>query len=186
MKANRHLIISRLPALALALLLLLGSVGCSTTRRLGEGQVLYTGVSKFSVSTPGDSVRLPGDLKGQLEKIINVKPNNPLISPYVRTPFPIGLWVYNNWNDSAKGLKGWLYRKLVAQPVLISDVRPEVRVRMLESALDDAGFFNSSATYTVTPDKRNPRKARISYNVHTGEPYLIDSIIYLGDVDHPA
>ena len=93
MKANRHLIISRLPALALALLLLLGSVGCSTTRRLGEGQVLYTGVSKFSVSTPGDSVRLPGDLKGQLEKIINVKPNNPLISPYVRTPFPIGLWV---------------------------------------------------------------------------------------------
>ena len=186
MKANRHLIISRLPALALALLLLLGSVGCSTTRRLGEGQVLYTGVSKFSVSTPGDSVRLPGDLKGQLEKIINVKPNNPLISPYVRTPFPIGLWVYNNWNDSAKGLKGWLYRKLVSQPVLISDVRPEVRVRMLESALDDAGFFNSSATYTVTPDKRNPRKARISYNVHTGEPYLIDSIIYLGDVDHPA
>ena len=28
---------------------------------------------------------------------LSVKPNNPLYSPYVRSPFPIGLWIYN-WN----------------------------------------------------------------------------------------
>lgn len=137
---------------------LLVAVSCSTTRRLADGEVLYTGVSKFSVNTPSDSVAVPGGLRSQLDQIINVKPNNPLFSPYVRTPFPIGLWVYNNWNDSAGGLKGWLYRKLVAQPVLISDVRPEVRTKMLEKTLDNNGFFNSSATYELKPDKRNRKR----------------------------
>lgn len=186
MTANRLHILYSLPMLVMAVMSLLGIAGCSTTKRLAEGEVLYTGVSKVTVSTPGDSVSLPGDLKSQLDRIINVKPNNPLISPYIRTPLPVGLWVYNNWNDSAKGLKGWLYRKLVARPVLITDVRPEVRVKMLESTLDDAGFFNSSVTYTLHSDKRNPRKARISYSISTGEPYLIDSVIYLGDAGNPA
>ena len=139
--------IIHLQRLLLAAVPLLVAVSCSTTRRLADGEVLYTGVSKFSVNTPSDSVAVPGGLRSQLDQIINVKPNNPLFSPYVRTPFPIGLWVYNNWNDSAGGLKGWLYRKLVAQPVLISDVRPEVRTKMLEKTLDNNGFFNSSATY---------------------------------------
>lgn len=183
MNANSRFNITRLAAMLLPLMLV---ASCSTTRRLEEGQVLYTGVSKFKVNTPDDSVRLPGDLSGQLSEIINVKPNNPLYSPYVRTPFPIGLWVYNNWNDSASGLKGWLYRKLVSQPVLVSDVRPEVRVKMLEHTLDQNGFFNSSATYELKYDKRNPRKARINYYVNTGEPYPIDSIIYLDGLNHPA
>lgn len=171
----------RLQALLLPFLFF---ISCSTTRRLEEGQILYTGVSKFDVSTPTDSIKVPGALQSQLAKIINVKPNNPLYSPYVRTPFPIGLWVYNNWNDSARGIKGWLYRKLVSQPVLVSDVRPEVRVQMLERELDQNGFFNSSATYELKSDKRNPRKARIIYNVNTGNPYPIDSIIYLGQTDN--
>ncbi len=118
-----------------------------------------------------------------LKKTINVTPNNPLpfklIVPYWRSPLPIGLWVYNNWNDSAKGLKGWLYRKLVEQPVLISDVRPEVRVKMLEDILDNNGYFGSKASYELLYDKKNDKKARISYNLDVSRPYPIDSIIYL-------
>ncbi len=182
MKGKLHKIMRlSLPLLALAI-----AVSCSTTRRLGEGQVLYTGVGKFNVRTPSDSVKLPGELSSNLGTIINVKPNNPLFSPYVRTPFPVGLWVYNNWNDSAGGIKGWLYRKLVSQPVLISDVRPEVRVKMLEQELDQNGYFNSSATYELKPDKRNSKKARIIYNVSTGNPYPLDSIIYLDKADEPV
>lgn len=161
---------------AIAAIILLAA--CSTTRRIPEGETLYTGVKKFKIATPGDSIKLPGDLNGELAKTINVKPNNPLYSPYIRTPFPIGLWVYNNWNDSAKGLKKWLYNKLVAQPVLISDVKPEVRVKMLENQLHESGFFNSSASYTIDYDKHNHKKARINYNISTGQPYRLDTIIY--------
>lgn len=170
----RHLLIY----ISLALLAAAGAA-CSTTRRLADGEVLYTGLKKFDVSSP-EGVKAPSGMVSQIKEAGNVKPNNPMpfMSPYVRTPFPIGLWVYNNWNDSARGLKGWLYRKLVSQPVLVSDVRPQVRTQMMERILDNNGYFDSKATYEVLPDKRNPRKARINYIVETGKPYMIDSLIY--------
>ena len=87
-----------LPAALLALLIL---AACSTTRRLQDGSVLYTGVSKFDVKAP-QGEKLPSEMLSNLKGIIDVKPNNPMpfMSPYVRTPFPVGLWVYNYWNDS--------------------------------------------------------------------------------------
>jgi hypothetical protein len=62
---------------------------CSTTCRLAEGEILYTGVKKLAYHQ--DSVKLEADVKDQIISAINVKPNNPLYSPYLRTPFPIGL-----------------------------------------------------------------------------------------------
>ena len=147
--------------IALSLLVLL-LAGCSTTKRLGEGQVLYTGVKKVNIY-PTDNEELPSGLVSELKSAIDVKPNNPMpfMSPYVRTPFPIGLWVYNNWDPDSKGIKGWLYRNLVAKPVLISDVKPQVRTNMMEKILEDNGYFGSTATYDLIYDKKNPKKARI-------------------------
>lgn len=164
------------------LIITLLSAGCSTTRRLADDEVLYTGVNKFKVIPTGNE-KLPGAMVSDLKEAINVKPNNPMpfMSPYVRTPFPIGLWVYNNWNDSAKGLKKWLYDKLVAQPVLISDVRPEARVKMMESILSNNGYFGSTASYELQYDKHNQKKARINYTLDVSSAYLIDSLIYLDD-----
>lgn len=169
----------------LTVLLILIAASCSTTRRLTDDETLYTGVNKFKVN-PTDGEKLPDEMVANMKKVINVKPNNPMpfLSPYVRTPFPIGLWVYNNWNDSASGLKKWLYEKLVKQPVLVEDVRPEVRTEMIENILDQNGYFGSTATYELQYDKRNKKKARINYNVDVASPYLIDSIIYI-DRDTP-
>ena len=162
------------------LLLMLILEGCSTTKRLTDGEVLYTGVKKFTVNPTGDE-KLPEGMVSQLKDVIDVKPNNamPFMSPYVRTPFPIGLWVYNNWDPDSKGFKGWLYRNLVAQPILISDVKPAVRTDMMEQILDDNGYFGSTAHYELLYDKKNPKKARIDYTVNVSEPYPIDSIIYI-------
>lgn len=165
-----------LAVLALAFL----ACACSTTRRIPDGEVLYTGVKKFRVETRDPGQKLPPDMVSQVKEAGNVPPNNPMpfMSPYMRTPFPIGLWVYNNMSDSAGGLKGWIYRKLAKDPVLISSVKPDLRAKMMESILDNNGYFGSSASYTLTPDKKNPKKARVNYEVEVGEPYLIDSLIY--------
>ena len=159
--------------------------GCSTTKRLGEGQVLYTGVKKVEIIPP-EGEKIPDALSGELKSAVNVKPNNPMpfMSPYVRTPFPIGLWVYNNWNPDSKGLKGWLYKNLVAQPVLISDVKPQIRTQMMEKLLDDNGYFGSTVHYDLIYDKKNPKKARINYTVDVADPYPIDSIIYIDRPDN--
>ncbi|MDR0954025.1 MAG: hypothetical protein LBM20_01420, partial [Rikenellaceae bacterium] len=69
--------------------------GCSTTKRLADGDLLYTGVRKIElVSASGEKV--PGAVESVANEPLNVKLNNPLYSPYVRTPLPVGLWVWNN------------------------------------------------------------------------------------------
>lgn len=162
----------------IAIMMLVAS--CSTTRRIGEDETLYTGVKGVEVETP-DKSKFPTGVKSSLEDAVAVKPNNPLLgSVSVRSPFPVGLWVYNNWSNPPKGLKHWLYEKLVAQPVLISDVRPEVRVKMLDEILDNNGYFSGKSSYELVKGK-NKKKASILYKIEAGNPYLLDSIILLPD-----
>lgn len=166
-----------LPAVLTILLPVLSS--CSTTKKIPDGEMLYNGMSLKVTPTGGE--KLPAGMLSDLTKSVNVKPNNPwpLISPYKRMPFPLGLWIYNNWKDSTKGIGGWIYRKLAEPPVLVSDVRAETRVKMLKQVLDNNGYFDSSTSYEIKPAK-NPRKGSVDYIVNVGEPYLLDSIIYLG------
>ncbi len=148
---------------------------CSTTKKLAEGEVLYVGVKKMKIETPA-KVKLNGTQKSGVTGPLSVKPNNPLYSPYVRTPFPIGLWVYN-WNiKKEKGFKWWLYRKLAKKPVLISDVQPELRLKMVENNMKNFGFYGIRSHYEIIPKKRNPRKARISYRVDLPEPFRYGTI----------
>ena len=149
---------------------------CSTTKRLEPGETRYTGMGKFDV-IPTDGHKIPSALDAELRKTGETDANNYIIAPFIK--IPLGLWVYNNWNDSTKGLKGWLYRKLVKPPVLISDVKPEVRVKLMEQMLDNNGYFGSTVRYNVEPSKHNDRKAAIGYTLYVSNPYYIDSVIYL-------
>ena len=120
----------------ISLLLLLS--GCHTTSRLGEGEVLYTGVKKLKVEA-ADTIEVPSGINDNINLIIDVPANNSLYSPYVRWPLPLGLYLYNHWDEDSKGLKGWIYRKFAEEPVLISDVRPDLRMKMVEDMLDKNG-----------------------------------------------
>jgi hypothetical protein len=126
---------------------------------------------------------LPSDVKSQVKEAVNVAPNNCLISPSVRYPFPVGLWVYNNWDNNATGVKGWLYEKLVEEPVLLSDVRPELRVKMIDEILDNNGYFSSVVDYELIQSK-NPKKVRVAYDVKPGPVYRIDSVELLPKTTH--
>ncbi len=166
------------------MLLLVSSVitvitSCSTTSKLAEDEQLYTGVKKFEI-VPDKGEKVPSEVDTYLFDVINVKPNNSLYSPYIRTPFPIGLWVYNHWNSDSKGLKGWLYEKLVDQPVVIDDVNPALRVEMMKSILDNHGYFAGKAKYELIGNKKNTKKAKLSYFVELGKPYTFSNIEYIG------
>ncbi len=160
--------------------LAIAAAGCSTTSKLDDGDILYNGMKLNVKGAEGDKV--PAGIRSDMTKAVNVRPNNPwpFISPYMRNPLPLGLWVYNHMNDSAGGLKGWIYNKFVEQPVLVRDVRPATRVRMLESILDDNGYFGSKVSYSLQRGK-NPKKAKIVYDADLPAPYLIDSIRYIND-----
>ncbi|MDR0954747.1 MAG: hypothetical protein LBM20_05130, partial [Rikenellaceae bacterium] len=150
---------------------------CSTTRRLADGDLLYTGVRKIEfVSASGEKV--PGAVESVAKEPLNVKLNNPLYSPYVRTPLPVGLWVWNNLSSEREtGLRAWLYRKLAKSPVLVSDLQPDQRMEWVEELLDNLGYFGSQAEYE-TLARRNPKKVRMNYRITVAEPWFYSQIAF--------
>jgi len=157
---------------------------CSTTRRIPEGEYLFTGNKKVQYVLQPDSAgrpqKLPEGLGEAIGDAIAAEPNNYIRLLDWRYPFPLGLWVYNNWNPDSKGLKHWLYEKLVEQPVLVSEVRPELRVHVLDDLLDNNGYFRGHATYELVHPK-NPKKAAIRYTITPGRPYPVDTVQLLPD-----
>ena len=161
----------------LAVLLL---ASCSTTRRIPDGEVRYSGIGKFTVNHP-EGVNLSPPLAESLRDAATCNPNDYIFAPFIK--IPVGLWTYNNWPDSAKGVNKWIYDKLVKAPVLIQEVRPEMRVKLMQQILDNNGYFGSHITYDVVPDRHNKKIASIDYTLDIPHPYLIDSIIYLNRPD---
>ena len=161
--------------LVLAATLLLGA--CSTTRRLGEGEVLYTGVHKIRIEADSGVV-LSAAAESAAREPLSVAPNNPLYSPYLRTPFPIGLWAYNYcYTPREKGFRYWFYKRLAKQPVLLSAVQPGLRTRVAVQALENYGHFGSQAACSLRYRKHG-RKARVDYTLHVAPPYTYSRIAY--------
>lgn len=167
-----------------AAILMIVLAACSTTSRLVDGETLYDGVKAINI-TSADSTPVPAAIRSEIEEQYNVTPNNPwpfkFFSPYHRSPFALGLWVWNAWPDSVKGLKGWIYRHLAKQPILIQDLRAKTRSELTEEMLANNGYFGSTATYSVEYNKKNPKKAKMVYDVRLSRPYTFDSIIYINN-----
>ena len=140
--------------------------------------MLYTGVKDIRVETE-DGMKLKGP-QADITSALSFPPNNPLVSPTLRTPIPTGLWVYN-WNiKKQKGLKYWLYKKLAKEPVRVTDVQPDLRLQVVENTAREFGFFGVRTSYEIIPHKRNPKKAKISYHVSLPRPHVLGQVDYWG------
>ena len=150
---------------------------CSTTRRLGAGEVLYTGVKKIRIE-PDSGVVLSSAVESAVKEPLSVAPNNPLYSPYLRTPLPIGLWAWNYfYTPKEKGFKYWFYKRLAKQPVLISKVQPELRTRVAEQVLENYGYFGSRASDSLL-HRKHGRKAKVNYTLRIAPPFRYSEITY--------
>lgn len=136
-----------------------------------------------------DSVRLAKEqedavletVKAELESVFACAPNNSFFgSSYYRTPLPIGLWTYNAWGDSKKGLGHFLYKMMGSEPVLLSNVSPETRIKVANNVLRNYGYFHGYSDFSLQHPKKSSRTAKINYNIHTGQIFRIDSVEYLG------
>lgn len=165
---------------AVTLLLSVMLSGCSTTRRIPDDEMLYTG-KKVRYSLVKDT-RLADGVESAVSSATAARPNNAvsLMGDYYRYPFPLGLWVYNNWPNPEHGLRHWLYEKLSEEPVLVSDVRPEVRVKMIDEILDNNGYFGGTVSYTLQQGK-NRKKAKVIYDISPGVEYTLRDISFPPD-----
>ena len=152
---------------------------CSTTKNLPEGEILYTGIKNIQIEN-GDKGPAATKTLEEVNAAISVSPNNSLFgSASKRIPFPMGLWIYNGFKKYEKGFGNWIYRKLGADPVLISTVNPSTRAKIGTNLLHDYGYFNGNVTYEILETK-DPKKQKVNYHIDMGNPYCYDSIYYEG------
>lgn len=164
---------------AMAILAVIVLAACSTTKHLPEGETLYLGLKKVNIVNEDKSPAAENALE-EVNGAISIAPNNAIfVNPNVRFPIPFGLWIYNRFERYEKGFGHWIFKKLAANPVLISTVNPDTRVKVATNLLHDYGYFNGKVTYQVD-STRNPRAVKLSYDINMGKPYFIDTLEYRG------
>ena len=165
--------------LGLIVVTILGFFGCSTTKNLPKGEVLYIGQTKMDIDGVTTNERTSIIAMEELEAALEKAPNNSFFgSSRMRIPFPLGLWTYNSFVRYEKGFGRWIFKSFAGKPVFISSVNPEIRSKIGTNILHDFGYFNGLVSHEIIPHKRNERKARIHYKVMMGEPYFIDTLRY--------
>lgn len=150
--------------------------GCSNTRFLAEDEILYTGREKVEFVNKND-VKYPSSVKKYVESITYHKVNNALFGR--RMLPPVGLWVNNYFTiNEEKKFKTWLLKTLSSEPVTISNLNPDLRAQKIENDMFDIGYFNTRAWSSLNINRRNSKKARVSYFVELSQPSYYNDISF--------
>ena len=183
---TRNSLTSYILLLTSALLL----VACSMTKNIPEGDQLFTGLKKITyddyVLTDSAGVTAEVATKNftqtqeEVEAALATAPNGAIFgSSYYRMPFSMGLSIWNHYHNRDTKFAKWMTKAFGKQPVLMSWVNPELRAQVAEGVLHNHGYFNGYVGYDVIQQK-NPKTAKIAYDVHPGRLYTLDSIGYFG------
>jgi len=132
---------------------------CSNTKFLAEGEKLYTYTS-FSQREIGKIKDKP--LKAyRLFSTGIVKTNRPFIL-LPRT----SLTIYNYWKPNReRGFRSFVYREFGKEPVLLENVGPEFRLKVMRQRLTDMGHFDSEIQLDLKFYGKDDKKVRAKYNV---------------------
>lgn len=163
---------------------------CSTTEGIPEDEVLYLGQKGIKYAkleadtlphTPQEHAAEKAALataKEEISAALAYEPNASLFgSSTLAKPWKFGLWVYNTYAERERGFGHWLFKNFAEQPVLVSAVAPQTRTKIATNTLHNYGYFRGNVDFTLVPGKQ-PRTARIAYDVTTGPLFHLDSVEY--------
>ena len=149
------------------------------TKNIPDDDQLFTGLTKIAYEDyeQNDNFTVTQE---EVEAALATAPNGAIFgSSYYRMPFSWGLSVWNAFADKQGGVAKWMTKTFGKQPVLMSWVNPELRASVAKTVLRNHGYFNGDVGYEVVQQK-NPKTAKIKYNVHPGRLYMLDSVGYFG------
>ncbi|HVG41104.1 MAG TPA: BamA/TamA family outer membrane protein, partial [Chitinophagaceae bacterium] len=130
---------------------------------------LYTGAS-VTVNSADITVRQKKVLKSDLQGLTRPKPNSRLLG------IPLKLSIYNMFgNRKPNSFFGRLRDKYGEAPVLLSSVDIEKNVKVLQSHLENKGFFKAAITGDTIV---KGLKGSASYKVEAGSQYLISRVLF--------
>lgn len=147
--------------------------GCSNTKYLPEGDLLFTGSSV----TIKDSVLKKKErkaLENELETLLRPKPNKNIFGLRPK------LLIYN-WAGKPKGEKGiryWLRTKVGEAPVLFSKVDLDYNVAVLRNFTENRGYFKTRVSADSTAKNK---RVTAEYTVWTKRQYKIKEVKFPED-----
>ncbi|MFH7012837.1 BamA/TamA family outer membrane protein [Flavobacterium sp. FlaQc-52] len=147
--------------------------GCSNTKFLPEGDLLYTG----GTVTVKDTILNKKDrkaLESELEILLRPKPNKQILGLKPK------LWFYNVAGEpkKQKGIRYWLRNKVGEAPVLFSKVDLEYNASVLRNFTENRGYFKTRvSTDSTVKDKR----VTAEYIVIPKKQYKIKSVTFPQD-----
>ena len=160
------------------ILMVMGFCSCSSTRNIPEDDQLYTGLTKIKYVNYEKNDHFV-ETQAEIEAALACAPNGSLFgSSYYRTPFQFRLWMWNAFANSESKVGQWFQKNFGKEPVLMSWVNPELRASVAQSVLKSHGYFHGKVT-SRTITQKNPKKAKIEYEVDLGHLFTLDSIAYL-------
>ena len=145
--------------------------GCSSTRHLPPDEKLYTGatVDVKGTSTVREKKVLTEDLGG----LTRPKPNTKFLGLRLK------LSIYNMFRKKKENsFFGRIRDKNGEPPVLLSQVDLEQNVRVLQSHMENKGYFRSKVAGDTIIRRK---KAHARYNVEAGPQYKIAAVQFPGD-----
>ena len=138
---------------------------------------LFTKSAQDSIVREGVNDQL-NVVEPEVESVLSYAPNGSLFgSASVTHPFKFGLWAYNKYVNSTSKFGKWMFKVFAKDPVLISTVAPEMRSHVAATTLRNYGFFRAKVTSEILTQK-NPKKAKISYDVQTGPLFTFNNVEY--------
>ena len=151
---------------------------CSSTKSIPEGDQLFTGVRHINYTVEKKDAHF-FSTKEEVDVALATAPNGALFGSGIRSPFPVGLWVWNEFTGKTDGFSRWMLKSFGTNPVLMSWVNPALRAKVATYVLHAHGYFRGKVGYE-TLTQRNPKKAKIQYDVNMGHLFTVDSLRYLG------
>ena len=146
---------------------------CSSTRKLPDGEQLYTG-AKIKIEEKDYPVAKKKLLKDELEAITTPKPNSSLLGIRYK------LFFYNMIDTvkRQKGLKYYIKYKMGEPPVLFSQVSISANRDILNNRMENRGYFNAKTDVDTSGGKKT---VHITYTAKPGPQYMIRSVQFLVD-----
>lgn len=161
------------PIYYLVFIILLFAYGCSNTKYLPEGEMLYTG-GEVKVEDSLVSRKERKAIEKELNGLLRPKPNSSFLGLRIK------LYMYNLAGEpkKEKGFRYWLRNKVGEPPVLFSQVDQDYNADILQNYTENKGYFK---TRTATDSVSKNRRAKAEYTVTTGKQYTIRNVIFPGD-----
>lgn len=148
-------------------------VGCSGTRKIPEGDLLYIGHT-IAVKKGEEPKKVRKKVKSELDGLIRPKPNKSFLG------MRPSIFFYNLIGEvkKEKGFKHWVKYKLGEEPVLMSKVDLNYNQKVIQNYVENRGFFNA---ISKADSIKKGKKVKANYEVELNTQYKIKSVVFPKD-----